>query len=362
MILGTAACFLFGMAKVRYEEEACVMAELTRSVPHKEAAFAGMIFGKGDGNADDIEEGKKLLEKYGYTLKDSMGNEEVWMFAGAVFMILAAGLLAEGVLGWYLVKSRRKAKERADYLEGRLTQERNRNAKMEEKLRQEEQDTKALITDVTHQLKTPIASLKMSYEIEDSTDLSEEERTEFVRKEREDVKRMESLLQAFSQMTRLETGMICLKEEKRSIKETLKNAVGSIYMKALHKGIRIETEAFVDVLIRHDPKWTAEAFANVLDNGVKYSPSGSRISIRVSEMVSYVMVEMEDEGPGIASEERQKIFQRFSRGESKAVQEAEGIGVGLYLTRRILEQQKGTIFVKPGKLGGSNFVMTLPKG
>ena len=63
-------------------------------------------------------------------------------------------------------------------------------------------------------MKTPIASLKMSYEIEDSTELSEEERAEFIRKEREDVSRMENLLQAFVQMTRLETGMIRLKQEK----------------------------------------------------------------------------------------------------------------------------------------------------
>ena len=99
------------------------------------------------------------------------------MFAGIMAVILATGFLAEGVLGWYFVKGRRKAEDRADYLEGCLEQEKNRNAKIEEKILKEEQDTKALITDVTHQLKTPIASLKMSYEIEDSTDLSEEEQS-----------------------------------------------------------------------------------------------------------------------------------------------------------------------------------------
>lgn len=356
-----AAVFLSDMAKARYEEEARAMAALTRSVPEEEATFAGIITGKGTPDATGAEEGKALLEKYGYTLEDSIEKRRLWMFAGIMAVILATVFLAEGVLGWYFVKGRRKAEDRADYLEGCLEQERNRNAKIEEKILKEEQDTKALITDVTHQLKTPIASLKMSYEIEDSTDLSEEERAEFVRKEREDVRRMENLLQAFTQMTRLETGMIQLNAKMKSLKETLKHAVGSVYMKALQKEIRVEMEECPDLVICHDPKWTAEAFANVLDNGVKYSPSGSRISIRVSEMVSYVMVEIEDEGIGIPKEERQKIFQRFYRGGSRGVQEAEGYGVGLYLTRWILEQQKGTIFVKPGKSEGSNFVMTLPK-
>ena len=226
---------------------------------------------------------------------------------------------------------------------------------------QEKEETKSLVTDLSHQLKTPIASLKMSYEIEDSTELSEEERAEFIRKEREDVSRMENLLQAFVQMTRLETGMIRLRQEKNSLRETLKQAVGGVYMKALKKEILIETEEFPELVTRHDPKWTAEAFGNVLDNAVKYAPAGSRIRIQVSEMVSFVMVEIEDEGPGIPEKERGKIFQRFYRGEQKNVQETEGSGVGLYLTRQILERQKGTVFVKPGRNGGSKFVMTLPK-
>ena len=76
---------------------------------------------------------------------------------------------------------------------------------------------------------------------------------------------------------------------------------------------------------------------------------------------SYVMVEMEDEGPGIPAKERNRIFQRFYRGESESVRRKEGSGVGLYLTRQILERQGGTVCVKNGGKGGSNFVMTLPK-
>lgn len=361
LVCGAAVFSLFYSLRLRYEEEACTMAELSRNDPEEEAVFAGIITGKAAGEASAAEEGKKLLEKYGYTFEDSVRNGHLWVFAGGVLAVLAAGLAAECAVGWHFVKSRKKAEAHADYLEERLLQERNRNERMEEKLLREEQDTKALITDVAHQLKTPIASLKMSYEIEDSTDLSDDERSEFVRKKREDVKRIENLLQAFTQMTRLETGMILLRTEKASLKETLKNAAGNVFMKALQKGIRIETEEFPDLMICHDPKWTAEAFANVLDNGVKYSPAGSCISIRVSEMVSYVMVEIEDEGAGIPARERLKIFRRFYRGEDRMVQETEGSGIGLYLSRWILERQKGTIFVKAGKSGGSCFIMTLPK-
>lgn len=359
--VAVTGCLFLRASQARFEEEAKIMAKLTETDPAGEAEFAGIITGKSNEEGADTEDGKKLLEKYGYTFEDSMRSNGLWIYAGGLGVVLAAGFLAAGAAGWYCFREKKKEKDRAEYLKGRLLETQNRSEKMEDRLRKEEQETKALITDISHQLKTPIASLKMSYEIEDATELSEEERAEFIRKEREDVSRMENLLQAFVQMTRLETGMIRLKQEKNSLRETLKQAVGGVYMKALKKEILIETEEFPELVIRHDPKWTAEAFGNVLDNAVKYAPAGSRVRIQVSEMVSFVMVEIEDEGPGIPEKERGKIFQRFYRGEQKNVQETEGAGVGLYLTRQILERQKGTVFVKPGRNGGSKFVMTLPK-
>ena len=302
-----------------------------------------------------------MLEKYGYELKDSFGAGALPGMAGGMALILAAGLAACAGLAWHSMRLKREARERADYLEEKLKEETVRNQKMEAELRREEQETKSLITDISHQLKTPVASLKMSYEIEDSTELSAEETEEFRRKEREDVERLEHLLQAFTQMSKLETGMIRLKPEKAGVKATLARAVAGAYAKAVDKNISIETEECTDTAVVHDPGWTAEAIGNVLDNGVKYAPAGTCISIRVSELASYVMIEVEDEGPGIPAEEQPRIFQRFYRGKAEAVRKAEGSGVGLYLTRRILEEQGGTVCVKNGRTGGSKFVITLPK-
>lgn len=101
---------------------------------------------------------------------------------------------------------------------------------------------------------------------------------------------MESLLGVFSQLTRLESGMIQILPENSSLKKTISEAVGSIYMKAFEKGIDISLEEFPDVMIPHDPRWTAEVILNILDNAVKYSPSGTAVSIRVSALASYMMV------------------------------------------------------------------------
>ena len=349
-------------ARQEYENTARQMAALTRQAPEEEAVFAGILTGKTvEDREDAAKTGMELLEKYGYGLKDSLKAGALPGMAGGMALILAAGLAACAGLAWHGMRLKREARERADYLEEKLKEETVRNQKMEAELRREEQETKSLITDISHQLKTPVASLKMSYEIEDSTELSAEETEEFRRKEREDVERLEHLLQAFTQMSKLETGMIRLKPEKADVKATLARAVAGAYAKAVDKNISIETEEFADIAVVHDPGWTAEAIGNVLDNGVKYAPAGTCITIRMSELVSYVMIEVEDEGPGIPAEEQPRIFQRFYRGKAEAVRKAEGSGVGLYLTRRILEEQGGTVCVKNGRTGGSKFVITLPK-
>lgn len=349
-------------ARQAYENTARQMAALTKEAPEEEAVFAGILTGKTvEDSGDAAKTGMELLEKYGYGLKDSLKAGALPGMAGGMALLLAAGLAACAGLAWHSMRLKREARGRADYLEEKLKEETIRNQKMEAELRREEQETKSLITDISHQLKTPVASLKMSYEIEDSTELSAEETEEFRRKEREDVERLEHLLQAFTQMSKLETGMIRLKPEKAGVKATLARAVAGAYAKAVDKNISIETEEFADIAVVHDPGWTAEAIGNVLDNGVKYAPAGTCITIRVSELVSYVMIEVEDEGPGILAEEQPRIFQRFYRGKAEAVRKAEGSGVGLYLTRRILEEQGGTVCVKNGRTGGSKFVITLPK-
>lgn len=96
---------------------------------------------------------------------------------------------------------------------------------------------------------------------------------------------------------------------------------------------------FSDIELLHDSRWTAEAISNVLDNAVKYSPGGSAIQIRVEPMVSYVFIEVEDEGIGIEKSEYQNIFKRFYRGKRPEVEAEEGAGVGLYLVRKIFEGQ-----------------------
>ena len=231
---------------------------------------------------------------------------------------------------------------------------------LKERLEEEENSTKALITDISHQLKTPLASVRMCHELAQSPDLSEEERIGFLKTETQEIAKMETLLDELVKLSRLENNMIQITLERSSLKQTIREAVGQIYMKAHAKSIEICADMEEDADILHDRKWTVEALANILENAVKYSPSMTKIYIRMSHLSGNVLLEIEDEGIGIPQEELHEIFHRFYRGRNAKEMAKEGAGVGLYLARSIIEQQGGTILAK-GKPGcGTIFKIMLP--
>lgn len=231
---------------------------------------------------------------------------------------------------------------------------------MKFRLAEEEDSTKAFITDISHQLKTPLASLRMSHELVSGEDLTDEERTEFQVQEAREIEKLELLLGELVELSRLETHMIQIRPVKAELKKTITEAVTHIYVKAGNKNIGIEVDMDSDIQISHDPKWTAEAIGNVLENAVKYSEENTTVLVRVSTLVRNVLIEIIDEGMGIKSEEMHKIYHRFYRGKEAQKKVKEGAGVGLYLTRKILEQQGGTISARKRSGPGTVFKITLP--
>ncbi|WP_320881534.1 sensor histidine kinase [Frisingicoccus sp.] len=231
---------------------------------------------------------------------------------------------------------------------------------LKERLAEEENSTKTLITDISHQLKTPLASVRMCHELAQSPDLSEEERSGFLETETQEIAKMESLLDELVKLSRLENNMIQITPERNSLIQTIREAVGQTYMKAYAKNIEICADMEEDVEIFHDRKWTVEALANILENAVKYSTSMTKIYIRMSRLPNNVLIEMEDEGIGIPEEELHEIFHRFYRGSNAKEMAKEGAGVGLYLARSIIEQQGGTILAKRKPGCGTIFKIMLP--
>lgn len=231
---------------------------------------------------------------------------------------------------------------------------------MKVRLSEEENNTKALITDISHQLKTPLASIRMCHDLSGSEALSQEERTEFLKTEAREIRKLEMLLDELVKLSRLESNMIRVKPERTGLKQTISEAVSQVFMKAYEKQMEISVEMENDIQVRHDRKWTVEALTNILENAVKYSGKGTGITIRVQRLLKNVLIEVEDEGMGIKEEELHKIFRRFYRGTQAKEQVKDGAGVGLYLARSIIEQQGGTILAKRKPEKGSIFNIIIP--
>lgn len=224
------------------------------------------------------------------------------------------------------------------------------------RINQEKESTKELVTDISHQLKTPMAALKTCfYMYLDATD--PDERAEFLERSESQLTKLELLISSLMNISRLETAMISLTTQPVFLNDLLVSAVNGIYEKASKKNIEISLQESESISLQLDEHWTIEAIINILDNAIKYSPPGSHIFISVEKQHFYTRVSITDEGIGVPKNEYNKIFQRFYRSGSPAVKKIEGSGVGLYLTRMILERQGGMISVDsiPGK--GSTFIL-----
>lgn len=243
-------------------------------------------------------------------------------------------------------------------LQHQLLKLRNILTAQNQMLAQEKEQIKTLISDISHQIKTPIAAANTFAELLDDGELSAEERTEYITTLQMSLGKLTFLTNSLIKMSRLESDIISLKPEKNSLNEIVLQAVKTVYAKAKEKGILITFEcdqAFEAVL---DFNWTAEAISNVIDNAVKYTPQGGFVRLQITEYPSFLRLDISDSGVGIPEEEQAKIFGRFYRGKQSVG--TDGVGIGLYLTREIINKQNGYMKVSSDE-NGSTFSMFLKK-
>lgn len=220
----------------------------------------------------------------------------------------------------------------------------------------EKEQIKQLISNISHQLKTPLANVMMYEELLDSEDLTKAQQSEFLHRLKTQTKKIDWLLESLFKMSKLEQNAIEFEVKKENIKKTIRNAVSAVYEKAEEKNIDIRVMEFEDRMLLHNPKWTMEVFVNLLENAIKYMSCG-RIEISLEQLETYSMIHIKDHGIGISKDDIPYIFERFYR--SKQVEQTEGSGIGLYLSKMILEKENGYLTVKSELGKGSVFSVFL---
>lgn len=225
------------------------------------------------------------------------------------------------------------------------------------RIEEDKNEIKALISDIAHQLKTPLSNLKMYSEFLQDDTLSEEERQEFNEIVLLSSNKLSFLVESMIKMSRLESGVIRLKPELNSLNETILLSISEIQRKARNKNIRIKFNEIDKINNIHDNNWISEALFNILENAVKYTHEDGEIDITIQNYEMFCRVDIEDNGIGIGEVELPRIFSRFYRGRNTA--DIEGIGIGLYLSREIITMHGGYMKVNSNN-AGSKFSVFLP--
>lgn len=224
------------------------------------------------------------------------------------------------------------------------------------KVEEERASIKELVTDISHQTKTPLSNIILYSQLLQEQ-VQDEDSKKLAAQIHRQSEKLQFLIQALIKTSRLESGTFQLQPQENEVFPMICDIIRELEKKAGAKGITIANQVDEAMTASFDKKWTAEALFNILDNAVKYSPPGSQVKITAESYEMYAAIKITDEGKGIGEEEIPRIFGRFYRGED--AHQEEGIGIGLYLSRQIIEAQSGYITVRSQLGKGSEFQVYL---
>ena len=242
-------------------------------------------------------------------------------------------------------------------LETKLSHYLAMNNATKRQLKEEKLQINELISDISHQTKTPIANILLYSQLLEESNLNEQDRTS-VNSLAEQAEKLNFLITSLVKSSRLEVGIITVSPKE----ERLQTLFDSIFKQSCHsantKSISLKINE-TEISAIFDLKWTTEAVYNIIDNAIKYTPNGGKITVNIAEYEIFARIDITDTGVGINEGEISQIFSRFYR--SPLVSDVEGVGIGLFLAREIISKQGGYIKVSSSPCEGSIFSVFLPK-
>ncbi len=225
-----------------------------------------------------------------------------------------------------------------------------------EKSHNEKEELSSLISDISHQIKTPLTSLNL---YNDLLKKSHGDKKELQQEFDRGLKHLTWLIENLMILSRVETGIIQINKEDNDITQSLLRSIKRVSHQSENKKIVIKYNRPISQLLKYDEKWTSEAIYNILDNAVKYSPNNKEIFIKTEKRELYYLITIIDSGIGIKKSELNSIFKRFYRGSN--VKNLDGVGIGLSLSQKIMNFQNGYINCKSNMNKGSEFTIFISR-
>jgi signal transduction histidine kinase len=226
-------------------------------------------------------------------------------------------------------------------------------------LKHEKQFLVDLLSDISHQLKTPLSSMIIYNDIMINKDLTKEQSQKFLLDNQSQLSRMKGLIQSMLKLAKLDAKAIELDKEQQSLNDTIQEVIDTLESKAKEGKIHINFIEKSEVVFDHDSLWLEEALINIVKNGIEHTSQGGIINIELMENPIYRRITIEDTGEGIGEEDLPNIFKRFYK--AKTSRKRESVGIGLALAKSIIEFHNGIIECQSKVSEGTKFTITFVK-
>ena len=210
---------------------------------------------------------------------------------------------------------------------------------------------------ITHELKTPISVVKLNLETIQKRNLDKDQQQRLLQNTLHETNRLNTLCNNMLLSSQIEAGGYSTVIEEINFGQLVSNCVEDFVMRYPQRMINKQIEE--EVYVKGDPFLLQISVNNLLENAIKYSPKVTDIAVRVGKNLSFASLEVKDQGPGIEDEFKKKVFEKFYRLGNEATKRAKGTGLGLYLTKRIIKNHRGNIFIENNTSGGSTFTVQL---
>lgn len=370
------------IAAIYYERISAIFGAISARYPDMEHGD-WMQYLNATGNEED---GEAFLHQYGILQGDmpilqAQTTQKRFQITGnLVWILICTGILL--IFICYQKQRNRKIQELVDYIrkiehgiywieieeneEGELSRLQNELYKITVMLRESSelagQQKKALadsVSDISHQLKTPLTScLVLLDNLAESENMTEETRRRFLSEITGQLTSVSWLVQVLLKLSRLDAGVVELKEEELSVSALIRSAVEKVGLLAEWKQIDIQVMGEEEPCIKGDRHWLEEALVNLIKNAIEHSPEDSEIRIQVEDNQVYTCIHVRDFGSGISYEDQKHIFERFYRSADAG---EDSVGIGLALAQEIMKRQNGYLTVESEPGQGTTFYMKFLK-
>lgn len=338
---------------------------------------------------EKVDEAKVLLKSYGYDENLSLSSNEIYktilniilrtfISITIIFLVILYILFIRELKGMYFkinniventsAMSKGEYKRIQEYMdEGEMENLISSLNYMGERvnnsinlLKEDKENLKDFLSDISHQLKTPLASLVMFNDLlRENVDMPKVDRVKFLEKSDEQLIRMEWLIMNLLKLGRLEANAIKFEEEMQPLNETINLAVSSLKGEASKKGQELIITGDLEAQVFHDKEWLSEAISNIVKNAIEHTEENGKIEIKVYKGPLITKIYIKDNGPGISRQMQKKVFKRFYKGENN--KNPKSIGIGLSLAKSIVEEQGGEIKIVSEEGIGTTFIISFIK-